>query len=120
MDLNQGIYVQILIYECSTNTHFAYQTNASLPLSSLVESVRSGLPAKNGLLTSSQGSVTTVADDESQEPQELGRVGGWIASFDKLLEDPLGVTCLQVCVWGRERGRERGRVSVCVHATLGE
>lgn len=58
-----------------------------------------GLPAKNGLLTSSQGSimtVTTVADEENQDPQEVGRVGGWIASFDKLLEDPLGVTCLQV------------------------
>ena len=51
--------------------------------------------------------VTTVADEESQEPQELGRVGGWIASFDKLLEDPLGVTCLQVGPIA-ERGGERG------------
>ena len=53
--------------------------------------------------------VTTVADEESQEPQELGRVGGWIASFDKLLEDPLGVTCLQVGPIAErgERRRER-------------
>ena len=51
--------------------------------------------------------VTTVTDEESQEPQELGRVGGWIASFDKLLGDPLGVTCLQVCSYSREREEER-------------
>jgi hypothetical protein len=65
-----------------------------------VDSGRSGaaLPAKNGLLTSSHGSVmtvTTVAEEEGQAPEEVGRVGGWIASFDRLLEDPLGVTCLQ-------------------------
>ena len=63
--------------------------------------MRSGaaLPGKNSLITSSHGSimtVTTVAEEEGQQPEEVGRVAGWIASFDKLLEDPLGVTCLQV------------------------
>ena len=51
--------------------------------------------------------VTTLAEEEDgKEPEEVGRVGGWIASFDKLLEDPLGVMCLQVSM--------RERESVCV------
>ena len=39
--------------------------------------------------------VTTLAEEEGKT-EEVGRVGGWIASFDKLLEDPLGLVCLQV------------------------
>lgn len=58
-----------------------------------------GLPPKNGPLSSSIGSVatvTTVADREANDPEECGRVGGWVASFDKLLEDSLGVHTLLV------------------------
>ena len=41
--------------------------------------------------------ITTMADEEGEEgEEEVGRVGGWIASIDKLLADPLGVLCLQV------------------------
>ena len=41
--------------------------------------------------------MTTIADDDGQNGQEeVGRVGGWIASIDKLLADPMGVLCLQV------------------------
>lgn len=57
------------------------------------------LPPKNGPLSSSIGSVatiTTVADKAAEDPEECGRVGGWVASFDKLLEDPLGVHALLV------------------------
>lgn len=56
------------------------------------------LPPKNGPLTSSIGSVatlTTVAD-EQVDPEECGRVAGWVANFDKLLQDTLGVKCLLV------------------------
>ena len=56
------------------------------------------LPPKNGPLSSSIGSIatlTTVAD-EQVDPEECGRVAGWVANFDKLLEDPLGVQCLLV------------------------
>ena len=56
------------------------------------------LPPKNGPLTSSIGSVatlTTVAD-EQVDPEECGRVAGWVANFDKLLQDALGVKCLLV------------------------
>ena len=68
----------------------------------VVETLRSGagLPPKNSLLSSIYGSmmtVTTLAEEEGNKAQEeVGRVGGWVASFDKLLEDPLGVVCLQV------------------------
>ena len=68
----------------------------------VVDTLRSGagLPPKNSLLSSSYGSmmtVTTLAEEEGNKAQEeVGRVGGWVASFDKLLEDPLGVVCLQV------------------------
>ena len=48
--------------------------------------------------------VTTLAEEEVKE-EEVGRVGGWIASFDKLLEDPLGVVCLQVCHSNLGKGR---------------
>lgn len=57
------------------------------------------LPAKNTALTSSIGSVatiTTVADGDVNDPEECGRVGGWLASFDKLIGDHLGVQCLLV------------------------
>lgn len=59
-----------------------------------------GLPTKSNALSSSHGSmmtITTLAGEEELKEEEVGRVGGWIASFDKLLEDPLGVLCLQVC-----------------------
>ena len=77
-----------------------------------------GLPPRNGPLSSSIGSVatlTTVAD-EQVDPEECGRVAGWVANFDKLLQDSLGVKCLLVSValsemleWKRERERERER-----------
>lgn len=57
------------------------------------------LTAKNGAQSSSLGSIvsaTSLSEEEEME-EDVGRVGGWIASFDKLLEDPLGVACLQVC-----------------------
>ncbi|KAL5471520.1 hypothetical protein EMCRGX_G029643 [Ephydatia muelleri] len=53
-----------------------------------------GLPAKNGPLTSSIGSVATLHAVLKDEPDEAGRVGGWLASFDKLIQDPLGLQCL--------------------------
>ena len=79
-----------------------------------------GLPMKTGALSSSHGSMLTVTTmaDEDETGEEVGRVAGWIASFDKLLGDPLGVACLQVswcAVCGerglsvREVGREGGR-----------
>lgn len=57
-----------------------------------------GLPPKNGPLSSSIGSVATVTTvaDQADDPEECGRVAGWVASFDKLLEDPLGVHTLLV------------------------
>ena len=69
---------------------------------------RASLPAKNTALTSSIGSVatlTTVADEDVNDPEECGRVGGWVASFDKLIADPMGVQCLLVSLicllyWG--------------------
>lgn len=72
-----------------------------------------GLPLKHTPLTSSIGSLITVADEDGaeEEVEELGRVAGWVASFDRLLADPLGVQCLlvSVCVWV-------SWVSVCAHA----
>ena len=48
--------------------------------------------------------TTTMADEEcGDQTEDVGRVAGWIASFDKLLADPLGVQCLLV----------RGRDSAC-------
>ena len=76
------------------------------PLSEQIMSpYHTSLPPKNGPLTSSIGSVatlTTVADGAAEDPEECGRVGGWVANFDKLLDDSLGVQCLLVslrCVW---------------------
>lgn len=69
------------------------------------------LPPKNGPLTSSIGSVatlTTVAD-EQVDPEECGMVAGWVANFDKLLHDPLGVKCLLVS-WEREGGEREGAI----------
>lgn len=59
-----------------------------------------GLPLKHTPLTSSIGSLITVADEDGaeEEVEELGRVAGWVASFDRLLADPLGVQCLLVSV----------------------
>ena len=37
-----------------------------------------------------------MADKAAEDPAECGRVGGWVASFDKLLADPLGVHTLLV------------------------
>lgn len=66
--------------------------------------VRTGLPAKNGPLSSSIGSIaTTIVDKVGDDPEECGRVAGWVASFDKLLADTLGVHTLLVS--GREEGR---------------
>ena len=56
--------------------------------------------------------VTTLAEEEVKE-EEVGRVGGWIASFDKLLEDPLGVVCLQVCHSNLGKGRNHCLDFVC-------
>jgi hypothetical protein len=75
-----------------------------------------GLPPKNGPLSSSIGSVatiTTIADKAAEDPDECGRVGGWVASFDKLLEDELGVHALLVSgflrdVEGRGGGTKEG------------
>ena len=82
--------------------------------SSVMSPYHTSLPPKNGPLTSSIGSVatlTTVAD-EQVDPEECGMVAGWVANFDKLLNDPLGVKCLLVS-WEREEGegikREGGR-----------
>ncbi len=57
----------------------------------------SGLPPKNGPLSSSIGSIaTTIVDQAEDDLEECGRVAGWVASFDKLLADPLGVHTLMV------------------------
>ncbi len=61
-----------------------------------------GLPPKNGLLSSSIGSiatVTTIVDKAKDDPEECGRVGGWVALFDKVLEDTLGVHTLLVSAY---------------------
>ena len=59
--------------------------------------VHAGLPPKNGPLSSSIGSIaTTIVDQVGDDPEECGRVAGWVASFDKLLVDPLGVHTLTV------------------------
>ena len=56
-----------------------------------------GLMVKNGPLSSSIGSLaTTIVDKVVEDPEECGRVAGWVASFDKLLADTLGVHTLQV------------------------
>ena len=98
------------------------------------------LPPKNGPLSSSIGSIaTTIVDQVSDDPEECGKVAGWVASFDKLLADPLGVHTLTVSLGthkqsqeGREGGREllllcaivsvecclRVRMCVCVYVCL--
>ena len=80
------------IYTCThTHTHTAEQQMLTY---------RNSLPQKNVLMTSSIGSVATLitmADEEcGDQTEDVGRVGGWITSFDKLLADPLGVQCLLV------------------------
>lgn len=67
-----------------------------------------GLPSKNSGLSSSVDSIITVTtlagegddDDVDASVNEVvvGRVAGWCANFNRLLEDPLGVECLQVRV----------------------
>ena len=78
-----------------THTHHTHHTD---PSSIIMSPYHTSLPPKNGPLTSSIGSVatlTTVAD-EQVDPEECGRVAGWVANFDKLLQDALGVKCLLV------------------------
>ena len=82
-----------------------------------------GLPLKHTPLTSSIGSVTTlttVADEEGadEEVEELGRVAGWVTSFDRLLADPLGVQCLLVSVCGSMYTCVCMCVFWCVHVCL--
>ena len=82
-----------------THTHTAAMEQMNSPHGTPYH--RGGLPQKNGPISSSIGSVatlTTVADEDCDEPENLGRVGSWVASFDKLLADPLGVQCLLVSV----------------------
>ena len=64
-----------------------------------------GLPPKNSVLSASMDSiitVTTLAGEDNEDMDggmdsvALGRVAGWCASFDKLLDDSLGVQCLLV------------------------
>ena len=56
-----------------------------------------GLMGKNGPLSSSIGSIaTTIVDNAEDNLEECGRVGSWVASFDKLLADALGVHTLLV------------------------
>ena len=81
------------------------------------------LPLKHTPLTSSIGSVTTlttVADEEGadEEAEELGRVAGWVTSFDRLLADPLGVQCLLVSVCGCTYMCVCMCVCWCVHVCL--
>jgi len=67
------------------------------------------LPAKNGPLSSSIGSIaTTIVDQVSDDPEECGRVAGWVASFDKLLADPLGVHTLTVSFLMHKQRQGRG------------
>ena len=107
----------IVLIPCSLLSNHQLLTVSSSPPPSLVDTMRSGggLPAKNSLLTSSHGSVmtvTTVAEEGEggKGEEEVGRVGGWIASFDKLLRDPLGVMCLQVSRSG-DSGHDSAPVS---------
>lgn len=69
-----------------------------LQTSGMTSQVFGSLPPKNGPLSSSIGSVATITTiaDKVDDPEECGRVAGWVASFDKLLEDPLGVHTLLV------------------------
>jgi len=57
---------------------------------------RSTLPAKNGPTSSSMTSLwsTTTAGEEPQ-----GRVAGWAASFDRLLQDSIGLRYFMVRVY---------------------
>lgn len=79
----------------------------SAPIANLSPYHHYGLPPKNSGHTASMDSiitVTTLAGEEDGEeadgehPMNFGRVAGWCASFDKLLEDPLGVQCLLVSI----------------------
>lgn len=74
-----------------------------------------GLPLKHTPLTSSIGSLITVADEDGaeEEVEDLGRVAGWVASFDRLLADPLGVQCLLVSVCVGECARTCMDMCVC-------
>ena len=91
----------VRIYQFSSYSSHTRSIAVSLTDSSVMSPYRTGgggLPPKNGPLTSSIGSVatlTTVADEQA-DPEECGRVAGWVANFDKLLQDPLGVKCLLV------------------------
>ena len=69
----------------------------SLPSPSGLSPYHLSLPKKNSLLSSSVDSIvtiTTLAEDDIETI--VGQVAGWCGSFDKLLEDPLGVKCFEV------------------------
>ena len=58
-----------------------------------------------------------MADEGGEEgEEEVGRVGGWIASIDKLLSDPLGVLCLQVSTIHSSVCAMCIRVHVCIYS----
>lgn len=59
----------------------------------MADSKAGEIPAKNGPMSSSMTSLwsTTTAGEEPQ-----GRVAGWAASFDRLLQDPLGLRYFMV------------------------
>ena len=52
-----------------------------------------GMPAKNGPTSSSMTSLWSTTTG-GEEPQ--GRVAGWAASFDRLLQDQLGLRYFMV------------------------
>lgn len=57
---------------------------------------RMSLPPKNSHLSSSIDSVMTTTTTQAENYDSAPQVGSWITSFDKLLQDPLGLHCFQV------------------------
>ena len=85
------------------------------------------MPSKNGTLSSSIGSVATLVttgggEGGEEDLEEVGRVGAWLANFDKLLADTLGVQCLLVsqCVCVCGGGGVSLWVWVCVRVCVGK
>ena len=64
----------------------------------LGEFERNGLPPKNSGISGSLDSVMTATTTADNTFDNAPQVGSWVASFDKLLKDPAGVQCFQVCV----------------------
>ena len=58
--------------------------------------VRNGLPPKNSKISGSLDSVMTSTTTADNTFDNAPQVGSWVASFDKLLQDPAGVQCFQV------------------------